>query len=217
MSTNYYDLDGRVLMLVQTSGGVARVRIGPDPTSNKPSIYTGYAVYKSWRILSDEPEVTLYDGAGRTHEPEVSPLSHIIERLNERFGLKLTEADRLHLDSIAQDFVDNETVQRQAAANTRGNFGVQFPQHFEKAVVDRLAGTEDFSYQLLDNDELSEQVRAVYLPLVYGKAKVAWQEHCPIGELLGPPPKEDVHWSTSPRSARARTPESSSSRSRRRV
>jgi type I restriction enzyme, R subunit len=23
--------------------------------------------------------------------------------------------------------------------------------------------------------------------------KVAWQEHCPIGELLGPPPKEGAH------------------------
>jgi type I restriction enzyme R subunit len=34
---------------------------------------------------------------------------------------------------------------------------------------------------------------SAYLPLVYGRAKVAWQEHCPIGELLGPPPKEGAH------------------------
>jgi type I restriction enzyme, R subunit len=134
--------------------------------------------------------VTVYDGAGRRHEHEPSPLSHIIENLNERFGLKLTEADRLHLDGIAQDLVDDETVQRQAAANTMGNFGVQFPQHFQGAVVDRLAGAEEFSFQLLDNTDLSEQVMSAYLPLVYGRAKVAWQEHCPIGELLGPPPKE---------------------------
>jgi type I restriction enzyme R subunit len=39
---------------------------------------------------------TVYDGAGRRHEPEQSPLSHIVEVLNERLGLKLTEADRLH-------------------------------------------------------------------------------------------------------------------------
>jgi type I restriction enzyme, R subunit len=134
--------------------------------------------------------VTVYDGVGRVHEPEASPLSRIIENLNERFGLKLTEADRLHLDGIAQNLVDDETVQRQAAANTMGNFGVQFPQHFQGAVVDRLAGAEEFSFQLLDNEDLSEQVMSAYLPLVYGKAKVAWQEHCPIGELLGPPPKE---------------------------
>ena len=136
---------------------------------------------------------TIYSGTGRAHEPEASPLSHIIERLNERFGLKLTEADRLHLDGIAQDLVEDETVQRQAAANSKANFEVQFPQHFQTAVVERLAGAEAFSFQLLDDKDLSEQVMSAYLPLVYGKAKVAWQEHCPIGELLGPPPKEGAH------------------------
>jgi len=136
---------------------------------------------------------TIYSGAGRVHEPEASPLSHIIERLNERFGLKLTEADRLHLDGIAQNLVEDENVQRQAAANSQANFGVQFPQHFQGAVVDRLAGAERFSFELLDNEDLAQQVMSVYLPLVYGKAKVAWQEHCPIGELLGPPPREGAH------------------------
>lgn len=135
----------------------------------------------------------IYDGAGPRQEPEASPLSRIIDRLNERFGLKLTEADRLHLDGITEELVDNETVQRQAAANTIENFGVQFPQHFQNAVVDRLAGAESFSYQLLGDDDMAEQVRQVYMPLVYGRAKVAWQEHCPIGELLGPPPKESAH------------------------
>jgi len=135
----------------------------------------------------------IYDGAGTQQEPEASPLSQIISKLNERFGIKLTEADRLHLDSIAQELAEDETVQRQAAANTLGNFEVQFPQHFEKAVVDRLTGAEDFSYKLLEDKEMAEQVRQVYLPLVYGRAKVAWQEHCPIGELLGPPPKEGEH------------------------
>jgi type I restriction enzyme R subunit len=102
-------------------------------------------------------------------------------------------ADRLHLDGIAQDLIEDETVQRQAAANSMGNFGVRFPEHFQSAVVERLAGAEAFSYELLDNEDLSGQVMSAYLPLVYGRAKVAWQEHCPIGELLGPPPKEGAH------------------------
>ncbi len=136
---------------------------------------------------------TIYDGAGRREEPEASPLYRIIESLNERFGLKLTEADRLHLDGIAQDLIEDQTVQRQAAANSQKSFEVQFSQHFQDAVVGRLAGAENFSYKLLDDEDLSGQVMSVYLPLVYGKAKVAWQEHCPVGELLGPPPKEGAH------------------------
>jgi hypothetical protein len=94
-----------------------------------------------------------------------------------------------------------------------GNFGVQFPQHFQDAVVERLAGAEAFSFELLDNRDLSEQVMSAYLPLVYGKAKVAWQGHCPIGELLGPPPKEGAHLEYKS-TFRTRTPENSSSRSR---
>jgi hypothetical protein len=34
---------------------------------------------------------------------------------------------------------------------------------------------------------------SAYLPLVYGKAKVAWQEHRPTGEPLGPPLQEGAH------------------------
>lgn len=159
----------------------------------------------------------IYDGSGSRQEPEASPLSRIIDNHNERFGLKLTEADRLHLDGIARELVEDETVQRQAAANTLDNFGVQFPQHFQNAVVDRLSGAQEFSYQLLSDEELAEQVRQVYMPLVYRQAKVAWQEHCPIGDLLGPPPKEGRTWSTSPPSAPRPGPASCSSRSRRRA
>ncbi len=136
---------------------------------------------------------TIYDGAGRRRDPESSRLSRIIENLNEQFGLKLTEADRIHLDSIAQELIDNETVQREAGANSIGNFEEGFPEYFQRAIVERLAGAEAFSFQLLDNEDLAGQVMSAYLPLVYGKAKVAWQEHCPIGELLGPPPKEGAH------------------------
>ena len=145
----------------------------------------------SLSLGAEQGEVTsIYSGTGSRQEPEVSPLSRIVENLNERFGLNLSEADRLHLDAVAQDLVDDERVQREAAANSLGNFGVGFSDHFKGAVVDRLASAEDFSYKLLDTPELADEVMAVYMPLVYAGAKVARQEHCPIGELLGPPPKE---------------------------
>ncbi len=145
----------------------------------------------SLALDAGQGEVTsISSGTGSHREPKASPLSRIVENLNERFGLNLTEADRLHLDAVAQDLVDDEAVQREAAANSMGNFGVGFPDHFKDAVVDRLSSAEAFSYKLLDTPELSEEVMAVYLPLVYARARVARQEHCPIGELLGPPPKE---------------------------
>ncbi|MGF1472938.1 MAG: DEAD/DEAH box helicase family protein [Rubrobacteraceae bacterium] len=149
----------------------------------------------SLSLTSEEGEVSaISDGHGpQSEKPEASPLSRIVDNLNERYGLNLTEADKLHFDGIAQDLVESDTVQRQAGANSLENFATQFPDHFTRAVAERLAGAEDLTIELLDNEELAEDVRRVYLPLVYSRAKVARQEHCPIGELLGPPPKEGAH------------------------
>lgn len=59
---------------------------------------------------------TRSDGLGPRQEPEPSPLSTIIERLNERFGTKWSEATRLHIQAVGDDLVDNPAVQREAAA-----------------------------------------------------------------------------------------------------
>lgn len=136
---------------------------------------------------------------------------HVARSLVERGGYRAVKAGNASADfdpglglDLAELFAFIEETQagewgrltnlRGGEARAREGFADRLaPQHFEKAIVDRLAGAENFSYQLLDNDDLSEQVMSAYLPLVYGKAKVAWQEHCPIGELLGPPPKEGAH------------------------
>ena len=146
----------------------------------------------SLTLTSDEGEVyTITGGHGSEQDPAAaSPLSRIVENLNERYGLNLTHSDRLHFDGIAQDLVESDIVQRQASANTLENFATQFPEHFTQAVAGRLSGAEDLTIELLDNPEFADEVRRVYMPLIYARAKVARQEHCPIGELLGPPPKE---------------------------
>ena len=143
-------------------------------------------------LTSDTGEVrTVFDGTGRRVEPAEEALSQIISTLNERYGLKLDEADRLHFEGIAASLVADVTLQQQAAANTVDNFRIAFEQRFDDAVVQRLNDAQDLTYRVLDNAELRADVIAAYLPLIYGQAKVAHQEHCPIGELLGR--GEDAH------------------------
>jgi type I restriction enzyme R subunit len=50
--------------------------------------------------------------------------------------------------------------------------------------VQRLNESQDLTYRILDNPDFRADVIAAYLPLIYGRAKVAHQEHCPIGDLL---------------------------------
>ena len=136
-------------------------------------------------LTSDTGEVrAVFDGTGRRIEPDEEPLSRIISTLNERYGLKLNEADRLHFEGIAASLVADVTLQQQAAANTVDNFRIAFEQRFDDAVVQRLSESQDLTYRILDNTDFRSDVIAAYLPLIYGQAKVAHQEHCPIGELL---------------------------------
>ena len=143
-------------------------------------------------LTSDEGEVrTISDGMGRRVESSEEALSQIIARLNERYGLKLTEGDRLHFEGIAASLVSDPMLQQQAAANNVDNFRIAFEQRFNDAVVDRLNESQDLTYRILDNADFRSDVIAAYLPLIYGRAKVAHQEHCPIGELLAR--GEDAH------------------------
>jgi type I restriction enzyme R subunit len=110
----------------------------------------------------------------------------IISRLNDRYGTKLTDADKLFIDAIAADLTEDGDLQMAAAANDQTNFGIVLDRVFDNAVVSRLDRNQDFAFKLFDNADMRAEVLAAVLPLVYGKAKIARQEHCPIGDLLGP-------------------------------
>ncbi len=84
---------------------------------------------------------TIYSGTGRVNEPEPEPLSAIIDRLNARYGTDWTDADRLVFDAALDDLVADEQVQVTAVNNTAENFGVVFPELFQKALLDAWTAT----------------------------------------------------------------------------
>ena len=135
---------------------------------------------------SDTGEVvTISSGTGRLAEPEPEPLSVIIDRLNERYGTDWRDADRLVFDAALQDVVSDQRVQVQAVNNSPENFGLVFPQIFTDALLGRMDRNEKVVFRFLDDDELKSDVIKTYVTLAQAKAKIAYQEHCPIGELLG--------------------------------
>lgn len=72
------------------------------------------------------------------------------------------------------------------AVNTPENFKLAIEREFVNAIVAQMNLAEDMSLRPLDNPDARNLVLDTYLKLTQGKAKVAWQEHCPIGDLLGP-------------------------------
>lgn len=141
----------------------------------------------SLSLTHEQGEVTtIFSGTGRRHTADEEPLSRIIAELNERFGTSWTEADRVFYEAVATKLAERKDMQQAAAVNDPDNFKLVLEKEFMSGVVDQLNVAEDMTIKYLDNPELREAVLAAYVPLIYGKAKVAFQEHCPIGELLGP-------------------------------
>jgi type I restriction enzyme R subunit len=134
-----------------------------------------------------EGEVTtIFDGTGSKREPDEAPLSVIIAKINERYGTNWAPEDRFFYDAIADKLAGRQDMQQAAAANNADNFRLVLEKEFLAGVVDQLDVSEDMAIKYLDNGGLQDMVLAAYLPLIYSKARLAHQEHCPIGELLGP-------------------------------
>lgn len=129
---------------------------------------------------------TVYSGAGPQADPAQEPLSRIIARLNARHGTELTEADRLVFDATADDLVADPSVQERAANNSAARFAELLPELFQKGLLARLERNEQVVYRYLDDDALAGEVLRAYGAEIRARAHVAYQEHRPIAELLGP-------------------------------
>ena len=128
--------------------------------------------------------VTIYSGTGAAAEPDPEPLSVIIDRLNAMHGTDWAEADRLVFDAALEDMVADQQVQVTATNNSPENFGVVFPDMFQKALLGRMDRNEKVVFKYLDDEDLAADVVKVYATMAQARAKVAYQEHCPVGELL---------------------------------
>ena len=129
---------------------------------------------------------TIFSGTGPQHQPDEEQLSKIIERLNERFGTSWAPQDRVFYDVVADKLVGQPDIQQAAAVNTAENFKIVLTKAFVDQVIAQMATSEDMALKLIDNGDMRDAVVAAYLPLIQSKARVAWQENCPISELLGP-------------------------------
>jgi hypothetical protein len=131
-----------------------------------------------------DPLVALFGGEPDAGQESLLTLSELIQAFNEKFGLNLTEADRLHLEGIAREMIADQTVQRQAAANTKENFAHEFDERFIKAIADRYDQAQELTQMLLDQLEARQAAAERLMPQVYEESRVRHQRDCPIGELL---------------------------------
>jgi type I restriction enzyme R subunit len=111
------------------------------------------------------------DGAGRQQEPDMEPLSQIVNTLNERFGLDLGDADQLLFDQFEETWVADPVVTAQAQNNTFENFRLVFDPRFIKTVVGRMDDNEAIFKRIFDDEEFQQVLKDWYATKVYQRAR----------------------------------------------
>jgi type I restriction enzyme R subunit len=124
-------------------------------------------------LSADSGEVTTIFGEGRGPQklPDIEPLSRIVDTLNERFGLQLTEADQLLFDQYEKDWLADQEVTDQARTNTIENFKLVFDRNFLKTVISRMDENDALFRRILDDPEFQEAVKDFYGTKVYREAR----------------------------------------------
>ncbi|HVT63692.1 MAG TPA: type I restriction endonuclease [Mycobacteriales bacterium] len=100
------------------------------------------------------------EGVGPQAERKKVSLSTIIEKLNDRFGTHLTQADQVWVEQQIIVAVDDPEIHSSALANTEENFGFTFDRRFEGLVIDRHDANSEMLRRFLDQPEFAEMFTA---------------------------------------------------------
>lgn len=114
-------------------------------------------------ILSGATEA----GLRKKKDDEKSPLSEIINTINDRFGTEFSETDRLFFEQIVEDCVADENLKVQARANSIDNFKFPFTDAFTNKVIERMDQNTGIFDRLMDDGDFSALVSKVILKEVY--------------------------------------------------
>lgn len=104
---------------------------------------------------------------GTGQEDETIRLSELIDILNDRFGTSFTQADQLFFDQIQEEAIENETLQKAAATNSKADFRYVFEKAFEGLVIDRMDGNEEIFSRLMSDSEFRKLASEHILTQVY--------------------------------------------------
>lgn len=110
-------------------------------------------------------------GTGKWNEDAMSPLSQVIELVNERFGTDFNENDRLFMDQVVGDLTQDDGLAEQARSNTIENFRHVFDPKAMDAVLGRMERNETIASQFMSNAEFRDLILDAMMREFYQRAR----------------------------------------------
>ncbi|MFI6477627.1 type I restriction endonuclease subunit R [Nonomuraea sp. NPDC050663] len=98
------------------------------------------------------------DGGGY-REPEVKPLSEVIEELNDRFGLGLGTADQILIYQQVVGLVEDVGMQQIALMNDEARFGQVADDRLDDIVAENAERNTAFMKLYFDNNEFQKAIK----------------------------------------------------------
>jgi len=102
-------------------------------------------------------------------EDEKAKLSQIIKDLNETFGTYFTDDDKVFLERVKANLLDNDELVKKMELNSPENVRAVFDKYFEKEMRGLLNSNMDFYKRVADNDKLRDKLKLVLFELIYEK------------------------------------------------
>ena len=129
--------------------------------------------------LDDEDSPTVKSptdvGTGSSEEDE-APLSEIIAKVNDRFGTAFTDTDRLLLEQIHQDGVQDEDINQTVQANPYDKFELSVRSLLKELIIKRMDTNSDFINRVFTNPNFEEIVLSGLARSIYNDITARHQE-----------------------------------------
>ena len=115
-----------------------------------------------------EPGVDInIPGGGNIIEPELDPLSAIIEHLNEKYGTKFSDTERLAVEQISTGLKANLDLQMKARANPYDVFKLAFEPAFNQGVIREYDKNQEFYGRILKDEDFRGKLVELLMIDVY--------------------------------------------------
>ena len=109
-------------------------------------------------------------GTGGGRQDHSTPLSAIIQLINDKYGTDWTDKDRLFLEQIAGDMAADKTLADKMRANTKAQVKPIFDPEAMKAVVNRQGRNEKIIGDFMQDENVRKLVIGALLDEVYQRA-----------------------------------------------
>ena len=123
-------------------------------------------------LEGDDATVTSPTAVGTgTAEEETEPLSQIIERLNHLFGTDFDDTDRLFLEAVHNDAMQEDDMLVTARANDFDKFFLAQRTRLRELMLDRLAENEALVNKCHNDADIGDLVDHGMMQAIFGSAR----------------------------------------------